>query len=66
MCICVCVRVRLHVYVCVCVTDSLSLLDSVDPTELTTLHSHKVRYIACGDEHTAVLTEVKYITMQVS
>ena len=36
--------------------------DTIEPVELTTLRSHKVKFIACGDEHTAALTEVSQNT----
>ena len=36
----------------------LPLTDTPEPTELTTLSTQGVRYISCGETHTAALTEV--------
>ena len=32
--------------------------DTPEPTELTTLRTQKVKYISCGETHSAALTEV--------
>ena len=32
--------------------------DTSVPTELITLHNHEAKHIACGDDHTAILTAV--------